>query len=71
MAVILIRRPDRRSANRLPTPPCPRCGHDHHVAGAIRTANLVYFQCGTCGELLVQPMPAGRHDRSNHVPVQA
>ena len=53
MPLRLIARVDRRSPNRLPTPPCPRCGHDESMVGTIRTPGLVGFRCMGCGTDLV------------------
>ena len=49
MPLILIAKDDRRSPYRVPTPPCPQCGHDEAMVGASRTPSAVFFRCIVCG----------------------
>ena len=53
MPLILIAKDDRRSPHRVPTPPCPRCGHDEAMVGANRTPSVVLFRCMVFGEDVV------------------
>jgi hypothetical protein len=60
MPLTLIPQVDRRSANRLATPPCLHCGHDEHMVGTLRTPSLVCFRCTACGnDLVVNKNPGG------------
>jgi hypothetical protein len=58
--VLLKTHADRRSANRLLTPDCPRCGEGTRLIGIIRTTCFVYFRCTACDELVVKAIPAIR-----------
>ena len=58
MAVKLTALADRRADNRLPTPPCSRCGEGHATVGIIRTTRFVYFRCPNCGDVQPKQMPA-------------
>lgn len=57
MTVKLTALVDRRSDNRLPTPPCSRCVGDHTMVGIIRTTRFVYFRCPNCGDVQPRQMP--------------
>jgi hypothetical protein len=55
---------ERRSANRVKTPPCLWCGDDKNVVALIRRPQFIYFQCTNCGSVilkdrLVLPLPYG------------
>ena len=58
MTVSLVACADRRRANRLPTPPCPRCSTDESVSAVIRTKQFVYFRCQQCRALLPKLIPS-------------
>jgi hypothetical protein len=60
MPLTLIAQVDRRSPNRLSTPPCPHCGHDESMVGTLRSPSLVCFRCTDCGnDLVVNKNPGG------------
>ena len=63
MLLKLIAQADRRSPDRLPTPACPRCGHDEAIVGRIRTPCLVSFRCMACGNDLVVNTRQARSDQ--------
>ena len=41
---------DRRSPNRRPLPPCPRCA-DHLASVTLRTPSALFCQCRSCNKL--------------------
>jgi rRNA maturation protein Nop10 len=58
MPLTLIAKDDRRSPQRVLTPPCPRCGHDEAMVGAHRTPSAVLFRCMVCGgDVVVHKTP--------------
>jgi hypothetical protein len=55
--------PDRRSGQRQPDPPCPRCQYEW-IAITVRTLVAFQCQCQVCGEewAVLKPQPsATRH----------
>jgi len=49
--------PDRRQADRLFAPACPRCHARESLYGASRTTHSVSFECRKCGELVMLRKP--------------
>jgi hypothetical protein len=45
---------DRRSPNRRPLPPCPRCA-DHLASVALRSPSALLCQCRSCNKLWTVP----------------
>jgi len=49
--------PDRRHADRLFAPPCPRCHARDGLHGTSRTQHSVNFECKACGEIVCLRKP--------------
>jgi hypothetical protein len=49
--------PDRRQADRLFAPPCPRCHTRESLHGQSRTTHSVTFVCTECGEVVILRKP--------------
>ena len=56
-AMALSRAFERRRANRLETPSCPRCVTLTTVRGVVRTEFVIYFRCDACGQTWPLPRP--------------
>ena len=48
---------DRRSPNRRPLPPCPRC-HERAAAVMERTPSFLYCECPSCNKMWSVPKAA-------------
>ena len=49
--------PERRAADRVVIPACPRCRSRDEIHVESRTPGAVYFQCGRCHETIILNKP--------------
>jgi Zn ribbon nucleic-acid-binding protein len=60
--MMLIPKPDRRQADRLPVPMCPACRvTDVPMATVARTDAVLHFRCDACGHVRIVAKPTGNH----------
>jgi hypothetical protein len=56
-SVRVVEKRDRRSQQRLPTPPCPRCLWADAVTVATRWSNALHWTCARCAWSWLQSLP--------------